>query len=160
MIPVSRRIGLRRRPWPPSRTRATWRQRWAARQWLWPLPGPLPTGSEARARSAPPAGCSSTHSILSPSIIDWPELSDEALTRLTSLPIWDIAVQTEGKARLRMGAYARSLADPAWREAIGRNAWEENRHKEVLSNLVAAYGIGWRRSRTTASRAMRNGRIW
>jgi hypothetical protein len=76
-----------------------------------------------------------------PSIIDWPLLSDEARTRLTSLPIWDIAVQTEGKARLRMRAYAQSLADRAWREAIERNAWEENRHKEVLSNLVCAYGI-------------------
>ncbi len=30
---------------------------------------------------------------------------------------------------------------PAWREAIGRNGWEEGRHKEVLSNLVASYGI-------------------
>jgi hypothetical protein len=40
-----------------------------------------------------------------------------------------------------MMAYARSLADPAWREAIERNAWEENRHKEVLSSLVGAYGI-------------------
>jgi hypothetical protein len=76
-----------------------------------------------------------------PSIIDWPKLSEDALARLTGLPIWDIAVQTEGKARLRMRAYARSLADPEWRDAIKRNAWEENRHKEVLSNLVAAYGI-------------------
>ncbi len=40
-----------------------------------------------------------------------------------------------------MLAYGRSLADPAWREAIERNGWEEGRHKEVLSNLVAAYGI-------------------
>ena len=31
--------------------------------------------------------------------------------------------------------------DPAWREAIGRNGWEEGRHKEVLSNLVTSYGI-------------------
>jgi hypothetical protein len=76
-----------------------------------------------------------------PSIIDWPKLSDDALARLTGLPIWDIAVQTEGKARLRMRAYARSLADPEWRDAIDRNAWEEDRHKQVLSSLVSAYGI-------------------
>ena len=50
-------------------------------------------------------------------------------------------MQTEGKARLRMLAYRRSLDDQAWREAIERNAWEEGRHKEVLSNLVTAYGI-------------------
>jgi hypothetical protein len=76
-----------------------------------------------------------------PSVIEWPKLSEAARTRLVSLPIWDIAVQTEGKARLRMAAYADSLDDPDWRAAIGQNAWEENRHKEVLSNLVTAYGI-------------------
>jgi hypothetical protein len=76
-----------------------------------------------------------------PSIIDWPRLSPGALARLTGLPIWDIAVQTEGKARLRMLSYGESLGDPAWRHAIERNAWEEGRHKQVLSNLVAAYGI-------------------
>ena len=32
-------------------------------------------------------------------------------------------------------------ADPAWRDAIGRNGWEEGRHREVLSHLVASYGI-------------------
>ena len=34
----------------------------------------------------------------------------EALGRLTSLPIWDIAVQTEGKARLLMLSYAAACA--------------------------------------------------
>ena len=34
-----------------------------------------------------------------------------------------------------------SLHDPEWREAIGQNGWEEGRHKEVLANLVQAYGI-------------------
>jgi hypothetical protein len=76
-----------------------------------------------------------------PSIIDWPVLSDDARDRLVNLPIWDIAVQTEGKARLRMASYAEGTPDADWREAIGLNAWEEGRHKEVLSNLVQAYGI-------------------
>ena len=76
-----------------------------------------------------------------PTIIDWPKLSPEARGRLVSLPIWDIAVQTEGKARLRMLTYANSLADADWRDAIGLNGWEEGRHKVVLSNLVQAYGI-------------------
>jgi hypothetical protein len=76
-----------------------------------------------------------------PSVIPWPELDTEALTRLTSLPIWDIAVQTEGKARLRMLSYSAALRDPALSEAIGLNGWEEGRHKEVLSNLVQTYGI-------------------
>ncbi len=76
-----------------------------------------------------------------PSVLAWPKLDPDALQRIVSLPIWDIAVQTEGKARLRMAAYARSVTDPDMRAALGLNAWEENRHKEVLSRLVAAYGI-------------------
>jgi len=76
-----------------------------------------------------------------PSIIDWPELSLEARDRLVNLPIWDIAVQTEGKARLRMLSYARAVADPDWHDAIELNGWEEGRHKVVLSDLVRAYGI-------------------
>jgi len=76
-----------------------------------------------------------------PSVIPWPKLDPEALQRLTSLPIWDIAVQTEGKARLRMLSYAAALRDPALSAAIGLNGWEEGRHKEVLSDLVRTYGI-------------------
>ena len=76
-----------------------------------------------------------------PSVIDWPRLEPEALQRLIGLPIWNIAVQTEGKARLRMLAYANSLHDADWHDAIGQNGWEEGRHKEVLANLVQAYGI-------------------
>jgi hypothetical protein len=76
-----------------------------------------------------------------PSVIAWPKLGPQELQRVTSLPIWDIAVHTEGRARMRFAAYARSVADLDMRAAILLNAWEENRHKEVLSKLVEAYGI-------------------
>ena len=76
-----------------------------------------------------------------PSVIAWPTLSPDELRRLRSLPIWDIAVQTEGRARLSFAAYANSLDDAEIRSAIMLNAWEENRHKEVLSHMVRAYGI-------------------
>jgi hypothetical protein len=76
-----------------------------------------------------------------PAVIDWPELDPEARERLVSLPIWDIAVQTEGRARLHVASYAAVIRDPLLREAIELNAFEEGRHKHVLSNLVAAYGI-------------------
>jgi hypothetical protein len=58
-----------------------------------------------------------------------------------SLPIWDIAVQTEGRARLNVASYAAVICDPLLRQAIELNAFEEGRHKNVLSNLVAAYAI-------------------
>jgi hypothetical protein len=76
-----------------------------------------------------------------PAVIDWPRLDSEARDRLVSLPIWDIAVQTEGRARLNVASYAAVTADPLLRKAIELNAFEEGRHKHVLSNLVAAYGI-------------------
>ena len=76
-----------------------------------------------------------------PAVIDWPALDSEARDRLVSLPIWDIAVQTEGRAKKNVAAYAEVNKDPLVRKAIELNAFEEGRHKHVLSNLVAAYGI-------------------
>jgi hypothetical protein len=77
-----------------------------------------------------------------PAVIDWPNLDDDARRRLVSLPIWDIAVQTEGKASLHVKSYAEGISgDDVLRKAVELNAFEEARHKHVLSNLVAAYGI-------------------
>ena len=76
-----------------------------------------------------------------PAVIDWPELEPAARERITSLPIWDIAVQTEGKARLRVLTYGEQIHDPLLKKAVELNGFEEGRHKHVLSNLVQAYGI-------------------
>ena len=111
-----------------------------ARHWTSDEVGPLADGSDAQKRAATTM-FHATFNPYKPSVIEWPVLSDERRLRITSLPIWDIAVQTEGKARLRMLAYARALRDPDWRAAIERNGWEEGRHKEVLHNMVAFYGI-------------------
>ena len=83
-----------------------------------------------------------THNPYKPAVIDWPELPADARQRLVSLPIWDIAVQTEGKASLNVASYADLIAGDPWlRRAVELNAFEEARHKRVLANLVAAYGI-------------------
>lgn len=82
-----------------------------------------------------------THDPYKPAVIDWPKLNDAERTRLVSLPIWDIAVQTEGKAKIRVLTYGEQIADPLLRQAIDLNGFEEGRHKEVLSHMVAAYGI-------------------
>ena len=76
-----------------------------------------------------------------PAVIDWPTLDAQAHDRLVNLPIWDIAVQTEGKAGLRVRAYASAVNDALLKKAVELNAYEESRHKLVLSNLVEAYGI-------------------
>jgi hypothetical protein len=82
-----------------------------------------------------------THNPYKPAVIDWPQLESDARARLVSLPIWDVAVQTEGRARLNVASYAALIHDPLLREAVELNAFEEGRHKRVLANLVAAYGI-------------------
>jgi hypothetical protein len=82
-----------------------------------------------------------THNPYKPAVIDWPQLERDARERLVSLPIWDVAVQTEGRARLNVASYAALIRDALLREAIELNAFEEGRHKKVLANLVQAYGI-------------------
>jgi hypothetical protein len=82
-----------------------------------------------------------TFNAYKPAVIDWPKLDTQTRDRLVKLPIWDIAVQTEGRARLNVAAYAAQTQDPLLQRAIELNAFEEGRHKHVLSNLVAAYGI-------------------
>ena len=112
----------------------------AARTWEAGECGPIVLGSEAHKR----AFCRmllDTHNPYRPSIVDWPALDPEARDRLVSLPIWDIAMQTEGNASLRVLSYANIVADPLLREAIEIDGFEEKRHKQVLTNLVAAYGI-------------------
>ena len=76
-----------------------------------------------------------------PAVIDWPKLDDDARERLVSLPIWDIAVQTENRAGLNVCTYAEGITDPLLNKAINLNGFEERRHRHVLANLVEAYGI-------------------
>jgi hypothetical protein len=110
------------------------------RSWQSDVVGPIEPGSEVHKREV----CRmfrETFNPYRPAVLRWPKLDAATLHRIVSLPIWDIAVHTEGKARLRMAAYARTVADSRMRDAIALNAWEESRHKEVLEQLVAAYGI-------------------
>jgi hypothetical protein len=112
----------------------------AARIWAAAEPGPILPGSDAH-KVAFCRMLLDTHNPYKPSIIDWPTLDTESRDRLVTLPIWDIAVQTEGRARQRVLSYADAIDDPLLRRAVELDGFEEGRHKEVLSNLVAAYGI-------------------
>jgi hypothetical protein len=111
-----------------------------ARHWAAPGTETIRPGSEAH-KALFCRMLLDTHNPYKPAVIEWPLLDPEARDRLVSLPIWDIAVQTEGKAKTRVLSYAEQIADPLLREAIALDGFEEGRHKEVLSNLVAAYGI-------------------
>ncbi|WP_266181866.1 ferritin-like domain-containing protein [Dyella humicola] len=112
----------------------------AMRHWLGTEPGRIKIGSEAHKRLF----CRmllDTHNPYKPAVIDWPTLTPDALQRITSLPIWDIAVQTEGRATLRVETYTQTVDDPLLRDALIMDGGEEARHKVVLSKMVEAYGI-------------------
>ncbi|KAB0633513.1 aminomethyltransferase [Burkholderia stagnalis] len=112
----------------------------AMRNWTFEKPGPVKIGSDAHMQMF----CRmllDTHNPYKPAVIDWPPLDPEALARLTSLPIWDIAVQTEGRASIRVATFASTVREPLLRQALDMDGSEEARHKVVLSKLVEAYGI-------------------
>ena len=106
----------------------------------WPENGPIRFGSDAHKQLF----CKTlldTFNPYKPAVLDWPKLGEEAEKRITSLPIWDIAVQTENRAGLNVCTYAEDVSDPLLRKAIELNGFEEKRHRHVLANLVEAYGI-------------------
>jgi hypothetical protein len=82
-----------------------------------------------------------THDPYRPAVIPWPELDDAAFTRLTGLPVWNMAVRVEGTAAVAVRTYAETLRDPLLREAVTLDGNEEARHKEVLGRMIAFYGI-------------------
>jgi hypothetical protein len=82
-----------------------------------------------------------TYNPYKPAVLDWPKLDPDTRARIVSLPIWDIAVQTEIKASARIEAFAKTVRDPQLRVALMHMAGEEARHRDVLSRLVAAYDI-------------------
>ena len=111
-----------------------------SRLWQEKEPGPIRPGSD-RHKTMFCRMLLDTFNPYKPAIIDWPKLDEEARQRLISLPIWDIAVQTEGKAKLRVLTYGETVTDPLLKQAIELNGFEEGRHKDVLANMVEAYGI-------------------
>src|ERR1700752_5000389 len=112
----------------------------AMRNWSGAEPDPVRIGSDAHKRLF----CRmllETHNPYKPAVIEWPKLSDDERARLVGLPIWDIARQTEGYAKLNVLTYGETVRDNLLKQAIAMNGFEEGRHKEVLANMVEAYGI-------------------
>jgi len=112
----------------------------AARHWRGHAPDPAPPGSEAH-KALFCRMLLETHNPYKPAVIEWPKLEPAERDRLVALPIWDIAVRTEGYARLNVLTYGDTVRDPLLKQAIAMNGFEEGRHKEVLANMVEAYGI-------------------
>lgn len=76
-----------------------------------------------------------------PEQVQWPYLSEESKTRLVSLPFWQEAVATENVTSNTVAAAAALEPDPALREAIELQGFEEGRHARLLQALTSHYGI-------------------
>jgi hypothetical protein len=111
-----------------------------ARHWQFAAPGPIKPGADAHFQMLTRL-LGETYNPYKPAVLDWPKLDADTLARITSLPIWDIAVQTEIKAAMRIEAFAKTVERPALRAALLHMAAEESRHRDVLARLVAAYDI-------------------
>lgn len=112
----------------------------AMRHWTAAEPGAVSPGSEAHKRLF----CRmliETHHPYKPSVLRWPRLDARTLDRVTELPIWNLAVQTEDRASVRVASFAATVRDPLLREALEINAGEEARHRQVLGRLIETYGI-------------------
>jgi len=83
-----------------------------------------------------------THNPYKPAVIAWPQLEQETLRRLTSLPIWGHrGSKPRGRAAVGVQSFAQRASDPLLRQALEMGALEEARHKQVLNRMVEAYGI-------------------
>jgi hypothetical protein len=110
------------------------------RHWDFDVPGPIKFGDPSHYAMLTRL-LLETYNPYKPAVLDWPKLDPETLQRITSLPIWDIAVQTEIKASERITAFSKTVRNPELRAALVHMAAEEARHRDVLSRLVAAYDI-------------------
>jgi hypothetical protein len=111
-----------------------------ARHWEFPAKGRIRPGADAHFQMLTRL-LKETYNPYKPAVLHWPKLEPDTLARITSLPIWDIAVQTEIKAAMRIEAFADTVRSPALAAALRHMAGEEARHRDVLARLVAAYDI-------------------
>lgn len=76
-----------------------------------------------------------------PAELPWPELDDDYLERLRSIPFWDEALRTELEAGEAVSEFADTQHDPLVREAIALQGKEEARHARLLQFMIERYGI-------------------
>lgn len=82
-----------------------------------------------------------THVEYVPERTQWPELTQEELARMQSLPFWQEAVSTENVTSNTVAAAATLESDPIVRKAIELQGFEEMRHARLLVELASHYRI-------------------
>jgi hypothetical protein len=82
-----------------------------------------------------------THITFDPAAIEWPELDEDSLKLLHSLPVWAEAMETECMATCTIQTWAALETDPLIRQAVVLQAQEEARHAAIIQGLTTRYGI-------------------
>ena len=85
-----------------------------------------------------------THDPYDPAKIEWPVLDDATRNRLSALPFWGEAVETEHNVANKVQALAPLQPDPLLREAIALQGAEEGRHAALIRTMTTHYGIAVR----------------
>ncbi len=82
-----------------------------------------------------------TYQDYDPKTLPWPELDEEALQRLRSVPFWQEVFYTERRSGAIVSAFTKTVTDPELKAAIALQSEEEARHVELLRVMIARYGI-------------------
>jgi hypothetical protein len=76
-----------------------------------------------------------------PATLPWPELGPAELERLRGVPFWQEVLHTERRAGMIVQAFAKSIDDALVREAVDLQGREEQRHADLLREMVRRYEI-------------------
>ena len=82
-----------------------------------------------------------THVPYDPEALPWPKLDGLLLERLRAFPFWSYARSIEHRAGRMVSGFARTVEDPAIREAIALQGVEETRHGRLMEHVAERYAI-------------------
>jgi hypothetical protein len=81
------------------------------------------------------------HRRYEPAELPWPELDESQLALLRGVPLWTHARQFETDAGPMIRAVVEYESDPLIREALGLQAFEEERHAALVNHMISLYGL-------------------
>src|ERR1700750_240049 len=82
-----------------------------------------------------------TYSEYDPTTLPWPELNDEALHRLRSVPFWEEVFYTERRAGAIVARFTETVSDPMLKQALALQGEEETRHANLIRVMIDRYGL-------------------
>ena len=82
-----------------------------------------------------------TYTEYDPKTLPWPDLDDDALQRLKSVPFWEEVFYTERRAGAIVAAFTETISDPVMKEAVALQGQEETRHAKLIRVMIEKYGL-------------------